>query len=295
MKHILSTALLAIAATVLTSEFRPVLAQAPTIDFPKPSPKSTLKDQVGLASVEIEYSRPSMKGRKIFGGLVPMGEVWRTGANDATKVTLGAEVTFGGQTVPAGTYALFTIPDEKEWTVILNKVSGQWGSYAYDAKNDQVRVKVAPMRTAEPVETMTIAIGEMKDDGANLTISWESTKVSVRIHNDVVKVIVPQIEAAMASDGKKPYFPAAMFYYEHNLDLKKALAWIDEAVKEQPDAVWIVYRRGLIQAKAGDKSAALASAQQALAMAEKALKDPKTANLGTEYKRLSEALIATLK
>lgn len=290
MKHFSSSALLAIAATVASSGFHPLHAQAPKIDFPKASPNATIKEHVGLAPLEIEYSRPSAKGRKIFGGLVPFGEVWRTGANDATKVTFGADVTFGGQPVPAGTYALFTIPDEKEWTVILNKVSGQWGSYAYDAKNDQLRVKAAPSRLSEPVETFQISVVDMRSESANLTLAWESTRVSVPIKSDVVKVVVPQIEAAMKAEGKKPYFPAAMFYFEHGLDLKQALAWIDEALKEQPDAVWIVYRKGLVQAKAGDKTGALASAKQALAMAEKA-----GGSLGVEYKRLSEMLIASLK
>ena len=289
MKHILFSTLLTIAATVVSSDIHPLHAQTP-IDFPKASPSASIKEQVGLASVQVDYSRPSAKGRKIFGGLVPFGEVWRTGANEATKVTFGADVTFGGQPVPAGSYALVTIPGEKEWIVILSKVAGQWGSYAYDVKNDLVRVKVAPSRLAEPVETFQISVGDFKDDGANLTLAWESTRVSVPIHNDVVKVILPQIADAMARDGKKPYFAAAMFFYEHNLELKQALAWMDEAVKEQPDAVWIVYRRGLVQAKLGDKAAALASAQQALAMAEKA-----GGSLGVEYKRLSESLIASLK
>jgi tetratricopeptide (TPR) repeat protein len=260
------------------------------VDFPKASPAASIKEQVGLASIAIDYSRPSAKGRKIFGGLVPFGEVWRTGANEATKITFGAEVTFGGQVVPAGTYALFTIPEEKEWTVILNKVLGQWGSYSYDAKNDLLRVKATPTKLAEPLESFLICVGDMKDDGANLTLAWESTRVSVKIHSDVVKVIVPQIEAAMAAEGKKPYFPSAMFYYEHGLDLKKALAWMDEALKEQPDAVWMVYRKGLIQAKAGDKTGALATAKQALALADKA-----GGSAGVEYKRLSETLIASLK
>ena len=290
MKHLLFSALMAIAMTAASTELRPVHAQTPAIDFPKASPKATIKEQVGVSSLEIEYSRPSAKGRKIFGGLVPFGDVWRTGANEATKITFGAEVTFGGQLIAAGTYALFTIPDEKEWTVILNKVSGQWGAYAYDAKNDQLRVKVAPTRLAEPLETLQISVGDMRDDNANLTIAWESTRVAVKLHSEVVKVLVPEIEAAMAADGKKPYFPAAMFYYEHGLDLKKALAWMNEALKEQPDAVWMVYRKGLIQAKAGDKAGALASAKQAIALAEKA-----GGALGAEYKHLSETLIAGLK
>lgn len=289
MKHFFSPALLAIAVT-LAPALAHAHAQAPAIPFPKASPKAMLKEQIGMASLEIEYSRPSVKGRKVFGDLVPYGEVWRAGANEATKLTFGAELTFGGELVAPGTYALFAIPGEKEWTVILNKVAGQWGAYAYDAKNDLLRVKVAPTRLAEPVETFQISVTDFKDDGANLVLAWDTTRVAVKLHSDVAKVIVPQIEVAMKADGKKPYFPSAMFYYEHGLDLKQALAWMDEALKETPDAVWIVYRKGLIQAKAGDKAGALASAKQAAAMAEKA-----GGSLGAEYKHLSEALIASLK
>jgi hypothetical protein len=287
MKHFFSLALLALGATLTPSLAH---AQEPAIPFPKASPKATLTEQIGMASLAIEYSRPSVKGRKVFGELVPYGEVWRTGANDATKLTFGADVTFGGTLVAAGTYALFTIPGEKEWTVILNKVAGQWGAYKYDEKNDLLRVKVAPARLAEPVETFQISVADFKDDGANLVLAWDTTRVAVKLHSDVAKVIVPQIEAAMKADGKKPYLAAAMFYYEHGLDLKTALGWLDEAIKETPDAVWVVYRKGLVQAKAGDKAGATASAKQALAMAEKA-----GGALGVEYKRLSEALLASLK
>jgi len=290
MKHLLPSAFLAVAVTFASSLFQPLEAQTPAVDFPKASPAASIKEQVGLASLAIDYSRPSARGRKIFGGLVPFGEVWRTGANEATKITFGAEVTFGGQLVPAGTYALFTIPGEKEWTVILNKVSGQWGAYTYDAKNDLLRIQASPTHLAEPIETFLISLADMKDDGASLTFAWESTRVSVKLHSDVVKVVVPQIEAAMKADGKKPYFASAMFYYEHGLDLKQALAWMDEALKEQPEAVWMVYRKGLIQAKAGDKAGALATAKKALALAEK-----DSGPGGAEYKRLSDTLIASLK
>jgi len=283
------TPLLSAPLLVLAAAF-PAPVQDPPIEFPQPSPAATVKQRFGLTDVEIAYSRPGVKGRKIFGGLVPYGEVWRTGANAATKVTFSTDVGVDGQLVPAGTYALVTIPGESEWTVILNKAVGGWGSYAYDEKNDQLRVKVKPVAMPELMETMTIEIGDLRDATAVLSIAWEKTRVKVKLETDLVEALVPKIKAAMAAEGKKPYFASAMFYYDHNLDLKQALAWIDEAVKEQPDAVWIVYRRGLIQSKIGDKKAALASAQEALALAKKA-----GGSLGTEYTRLSESLITSLK
>src|SRR5262245_44278173 len=146
MKHsILSAAFLALASPALLA----APSQEKGLEFPQPSPGATLKQRVGLTDFEIVYSRPSVKGRKIFGALVPFGEVWRTGANAATKITFSTDVKFEGQNVPAGSYALVTIPGEKEWTVILSKVTGDWGAYAYDEKNDQLRVKVAPETLAE--------------------------------------------------------------------------------------------------------------------------------------------------
>jgi len=266
---------------------------APKIEFPAASPAATVKQRVGLTDIEVNYSRPSMRGRKIFGGLVPYGSVWRTGANNATKITFSTAVKFGGAAVPAGTYALFTIPGESEWTVILNKVPGQWGAYAYDEKNDFVRVKAVPTKTPWPFETFAISFNDLASESAAiLYLTWENTRVPVKIETDVVGILVPQIEAVMASaEAKKPYVSAAMFYYENSLDLKKAAAWMDAAIAERPDAYFMIYRKGLILAKAGDKAGALAAATKSLEMA----RQDKTVALRDEYVRLNEALIASLK
>ena len=268
-------------------------APAPKLEFPAASPAATIKQRVGFTDIEINYSRPSMRGRKIFGGLLPYGEVWRTGANSATKITFSTSVKFGGADVPAGTYALFSIPGQNEWTVILNKVSGQWGAYAYDAKNDLVRIKAVPAALTRPFETFAISFNDLASEAAaTLCLSWENVRVPVKIEVDVVSTLVPQIEAAMASaEAKKPYFASAMFYYENSLDLKKAAAWMDAAIAERPDAYFIIYRKGLILAKMGDKAGALAAANQSIEMARK---DP-TVTLRDEYVRLNEALIARVK
>ena len=267
---------------------------APTIDFPAPSPAATVKQRVGFTDIEINYSRPSMRGRKIFGGLQPYGEIWRTGANSATKITFSTPVKFGGADVPAGSYALFSLPGESEWTVILNKVVGQWGAYAYDEKNDFVRVKAVPLPLPVAVETFAISFNDLANESAaTLYLNWENVRVPVKIEVDVVSTLVPQIESVMASDtSKKPYFRAAMFYYENNLDLKKALAWMDAAIAAQPDAFYYVYRKALVQEKMGEKEGAIATAKASIAGANK---DPKTpALLRDEYVRLNEALIARL-
>ena len=268
----------------------PLSAQDGGVEFPQASPSALVRDTVGLTTVEIEYARPGMKDRKIFGGLVAYGDVWRTGANAATKITFSSDVKFGGNAVPKGTYALFTIPGESEWTVILNKNFGQWGSYGYEAKDDVASVKVKPTMLTAPVETLTIGMAHMRDSSAQLALTWEKTRVAVPIETDLVAMLVPKIEAAMmAEDGKKPYLAAAMFYYEHDVDITKARDWVEAAHYEQPEAVWIVYRKGLIEKKAGDVVAATASAKKSLAMATEA-----GGSLGAEYKRLSETLLASM-
>jgi hypothetical protein len=271
-------------------------AQTPTVEFPAPSPTATLKQRVGLTDIEIVYSRPGVKGRKVFGGkdsLEPYGEVWRAGANSPTKITFSTPVKFGGKEVPAGSYGLYALLGEKEWTVIINKIGAQdWGAYSYKAENDVARVTAPKAALADLVETFMIDINDIKTESATLNLSWEKTRVSVPFHVDVVSVLTPQLEAVMASNApKKPYFEAAMFYYDNGGDLKKAAAWMDEAIKAQPDAFYMVYRKGLILAKAGDKAGALATAQ---ASREAALKSPVPA-LRDEYVRLNDALIARLK
>ena len=272
-------------------------APAPKLEFPATSPAATIKQRVGLTDIEINYSRPSMRGRKIFGALVPYGEVWRTGANSATKVTLSTAVKFNGTAVPAGTYALFTIPGQAEWTVIFNQVSGQWGSYAYDAKNDVARFTAKPIALNNPVETFGISISELANDSAaTLALSWENTRVPMKVEVDVVGALVPQIEAIMASaEPKKPYFASAMFYYENNLDLTKAVTWMDAGLAEQPNAFWMIYRKGLLLEKKGDKAGALAAAQKSLEAVRNAPADKTPESLKAEYVRLNEALLARVK
>jgi len=289
--RIIRTALSAIAGLALSAG---LFAQAPAakIAFPDASPAASFKQRVGLTDIEVEYSRPSMHGRKIFGGLEPYGAVWRSGANTATKVTFSTAVKFGGVDVPAGSYALFSIPGADEWTVILNKVVGQWGAYAYDAANDVARAKVKPTALPTPVETFGIGVADIGNDTATFYLVWENTRVPVKISVDVVGVLVPQIEAVMASNAeKKPYFPAAMFYYANNLDLTKAVAWMDAGIAEQPNAFWMIYRKGLILAKKGDKAGAIAAAQKSIELVNADAKNPPS--IKDEYLRLNNALIAS--
>ena len=285
---VLATGLFAqTAAPAAAPAAKPVAAK---LDIPQTSPTATLKQRVGLTDIEITYGRPGMKGRAIFGALEPWGETWRVGANSATKVTFSTPVKLNGTAVPAGTYGLFALLGQDEWTIILNNVPNQWGAYNYDAKNDVARVTAKPMHLSEAVETFTIDINDIRDQSATLNLAWENTRVPVKLEVDVVSTLVPQIETVLASDtSKKPYVPAAMFYLENGLDLKKALAWMDAAIAEQPDAFYYVYRKGLVQEKMGDKEGALASAKASIEGANKA-----NGAIKAEYLRLNEALIARL-
>jgi hypothetical protein len=264
--------------------------QAPKIEFPAPSPAATLKQRVGLTDIEVAYSRPGVKGRVIFGGLVPYGEVWRTGANSATRISFSTPVKLQGSNLDAGTYELFTIPGQDEWTVILQKAGKQWGAYQYNPKDDVLRVKAMPVKLAQAVETFTIDVNDIRDESATLNLIWADWRVPVKLEVDVTSKLVPQIEAAMAAPGKKPYLPAALFYLDHNLDLKKAAGWIDAALAENPDAFYLLYHKARILVRMGDKAGAVAAARQSIALAAKDTSPGKD-----EYIRLNEALIASLK
>ncbi|MFT7171769.1 MAG: hypothetical protein ACI80K_004923 [Paracoccaceae bacterium] len=264
--------------------------EAAPLEFPDASPAATLTQRVGVTDVEVSYNRPSMNGRKIFGGLQPFGEIWRAGANAATKVTFSGDVVFGGAEVPAGSYSLFAMPGQDEWTVILNTVADQSGAYGYKKSEDQVRVQVKPMTLSQPVETLAIGFMDFASGAATLYLEWETTRVPVRIDTKIAESMGPRIEAAMAADGEHPYFAAAMFYYDNDLDMDKAAAWIDEAVKANPQAFWISYRKGLILEKKGDNAGAIMAAKASLAQAQKA-----SGAVKIEYVRLNETLIARCK
>jgi len=259
----------------------------PKVDFPAPSPACTIKQHVGLTDIEVTYSRPGIKNRKIFGGMVPYGKVWRTGANSATKISFSTPVKLNGTDIPAGNYELFTIPGEDEWTIIINKAVNQWGAYQYDENQDLVRIKTTPMEIGESIETFTIEFNEIRDDSAVMNLVWDHVVVPIHIEMDVVSKLVPQIETVMASDAKqKPYYQAAIFYYDHDQDLQKASKWVDAAIAER-EAHYIVYLKAKILAKLGDKDGAIKAAKRSIELATKA-NDP-------GYVKLNNDLISSLQ
>ena len=236
--------------------------------FPQASSTSTITQGLGIKNITLSYQRPNIKGRKVFGGLVPYNEVWRTGANTIPAITFQEDVTIEGNIVPAGTYGLFTIPTPSEWTIILSKNAKQWGAYQYKQEDDFLRFKVKPQTIANKVETFTIAFDDVTTNSTNVSLTWENTRVGFSIKVDQSKEIISSIDQAMQGD-KKPYFPAAQYYFNNNLDINKAAQWIKLADEGNTEAAHIKYWKSRILAKAGDKAGAKKAAQEGIEMAKK--------------------------
>jgi hypothetical protein len=277
----------AVASGWLLAATTPAQPAVPKVDFPAPSPACTIKQRVGLTDIEVVYSRPGIKDRDIFGALVPYGQVWRTGANAATKLTFSTPVKLNGTAIAAGTYALFTIPGESDWTIIINKGAAQWGAFQYDEKADVARFQATPVQLAEQIETFMIDFNQIRDESAVMNLVWDHTVVPINIEIPLTDKLVPQIEAVMASDSsQKPYYPAALFFYDHGQDLHKASQWVDAAITNR-EAYYIVHLKAKILAKLGDKDGAIAAAKRSSELAIKA-KD-------NGYVKLNDDLISSLK
>ena len=253
------------------------------LKMPQSSSSQTLIQEFGLGKVTVKYSRPNIKGRSLEKDLTPFGEVWRTGANDATVITFTDAVTLEGNTVLPGEYALFTIPGKDEWTIILNKETKQWGSYQYKQAEDVLRFKVKPIKLTERLETFSINFSDVMPSSANLDLSWENTRITIKMITDVDAKVMASIDAAMKSE-KPPFYPAAIYYFENGKDLKKALEWINIAEAGDQKAPWYKYQKARIQLKIGDKTGAAQTARAGIEAA-------KVVN-NAEYIRLNEKILA---
>lgn len=262
MKHILA---LMVAGGCLMTE---VQAQ---IDMPQPSPLCTVVQNVGLMDVTLVYSRPSARGRKIFGDVVPYDKLWRTGANMATRIHFSDSVRVNGVGLK-GEYAIFTIPSMNEWTIILNKNARQSGTSAYKESEDVVRIKVRP-DVIPFTETFTIGFNYITNNSAFVEISWETTKVSFKFESDVDSKVMRNISNALKV-APSTYFQAARYYYETNRDLEQALEWINLAIQnDEQELFWVVRQKALIQAALGDYNGAINTARRSLELAQKAGND----------------------
>jgi len=259
---------------------------AQTLKTPAPSPLQTLKQAFALSDIIIEYSRPGMKGRTIFGDLVPFGKVWRTGANATTKITFGEDVKVEGNPVKAGTYGLYTVPGKDSWDIMLYKDLTLGGSVAdYKAENEVLRFKVKPQTIANKVETFTIGIADITPSSCSIELVWDMTRVPIRVTSEIDSVIMKNIDVALAADTR-PYFQAANYYYENNKDMNKALEYVNKAIEVMP-RYFVYHLKSKIQMKLHDYKGAIATAEKSLELAKQDKSD--------DYIRLNEKLIAEAK
>lgn len=237
-----------------------IQAQAPAV--PAASPSASLYQVVGISEVTVKYARPSVKGRTIFGGLVPYGEVWRTGANTNTTLTISHEATIGGVKVPAGTYGLFTIPGTSEWTVILSKDNANWGSGNYKKENDAARFTVKPEKVSN-VELLTFNFESVDSDRARLTISWADVKTGFDIVFDSHKNVLDKLKADVSWS---PSFRGADYLMKSGKDLDLAMKYIDISIAIDENYNNLKVKAQLLE-KGGKKSDAIATMEKALAKA----------------------------
>lgn len=244
-----------------------VSAAEEKIEFPAASQHALVQQRVGLTDISVDYSRPNKNGRVIFGDLVPNDELWRTGANAPTKIRFSEAVKLDGKEIPAGEYALFTIPNANEWTVIISKDAAVANTAAYNQDNDAARLTVKPVALSETIETFTIGLADVKGAAATLQLDWDKTRLAIKLTTDDFEKLSKQLEAAAKSgtalDDRTAY-QAAVFYLDNDKDLDQALKWINQAVAKSPDAYNMHMRRAQIELKMGNKKEATVSAQKAL-------------------------------
>lgn len=250
-----------------------ISAQA-QIKTPAPSPSATIMQTVGLTDVTVEYSRPSAKGRTIFGAdaLVPNGKIWRTGANSVTQVTFSDDVMIEGKELKAGKYGVLTMPGAKSWAVhFYTFAKSSWSSYK--EANPALAVTVTPKNSSEMAESFTISIDDLKSDAATMNIKWAKTVVPVQIATMADKEVMANIDRVMAGPSTADYYNAASYYFTANKDLDKAAEWMTKATAGDDKKFWQMKRLSELHEKMGNKKEALKAAKISLELAKKAGND----------------------
>jgi len=249
-------------------------AIAQDLELPRVSQKATVSQRVGLTDVSITYSRPGVKGRAIWGGLVPYNEVWRTGANEATTISVSDDVKINGQPLPAGNYSLHTIPGKDSWTIIFNKVDKQWGSFKYDKSQDALRVDVKPQEGPN-VEWMTISFPDVSGNSATVELAWEKVRVPFHIETNTVAKAMANIRKTLSGDVKdwNVFYDAADYAMNANLENKaEAMKWIDQSISLK-ETFWNLRLKADILAAQGKTADAIANAEKAMKLADRDAKD----------------------
>lgn len=262
------------------------------IKMPQPSTTQKISQDFGLGKIELTYSRPNIKGRAMLkenSELVPLNQMWRTGANGATRLYFTDKVTMGGSTLDTGAYVLYTIPGKEYWEIVINKGLSNWGTDGYKASEDVVRFKVkAAKMGGAPMETFTFQFANVQAESIELHLMWGNIAVSIPISTNVKDRIRAQVEKALAAETVNPnsYFAAANFYFEWDKDYNKALVNAQKATEANPKAFWIFLLTARIQKELGDKTSAKASAEKCIAIA--------TAADNKDYVRMANELIGKL-
>lgn len=236
-------------------------------DLPQPSPSTHLEQRVGLTDITLDYSRPSVNGRVIFGDLVPFGSHWRAGANQNTKVTFSKPVTIAGTNVAAGTYSLSMIPNKGTWTVILNTKTDMWGVDGYSQEQDVLRVEVTPQAIA-PVETMRLSLENITVSNAEIVLDWSDVRIALPVELNTMELATANIDAAIAAEPEnwRVYRNAANFYNQNNIELATALTYMEKSIALNPDSWYSYYLYAQVLAKNDRKKEAKKAASKALEM-----------------------------
>lgn len=240
------------------------------IKTPAPSPKATLTQTVGLTEVIINYSRPSAKGRSVFGDLVPFGKLWRTGANENSTISFSEDVTISGKVLAKGKYAIFTIPKADNWEIIFYAVTDNWGTpEVWDETKVALKANAAVEMTDRNVESFTIGINNLDLNFAILELSWEKTYVALKFEVSTQKSTLANIEKVLAGPTAGDYFSSAQYLFQSNVDVAKALVYVNKALDMKQEKPFRYLRlKSLIQAKSGDKKEAIETAKLSLSAAE---------------------------
>ena len=265
--------------------FLVLAAVSQPLKTPQLSTTQTIKQNFGLSSIELTYSRPGMKGRKIFGSLVPFENVWRTGANTANNLTFADTVFINGTKIKPGSYGLVSIPHEKSWTLIVTKQLNVTSPEAYKKDQDVVRVEAKTKALAESMETFTMQFANVKNSSCELQIMWDKTAVSLPITANTEEAMKAQIAQLLSKDNR-PYYNSALYYINNDLDLNQALAWFDKAVELEPNLLRNHYQRANLLVKMGKKEEAKTAAKKGIEMAR--------AQKNDNFLKLNETLLADL-
>tara|TARA_Y100001958_G_C21244575_1_gene573832 strand:+ start:1268 stop:2122 length:855 start_codon:yes stop_codon:yes gene_type:complete len=242
------------------------------INTPRVSPASEVEQMVGLTEIEIEYSRPSMRGREVFGNLVPFGKVWRTGADNSTKISFDTDVIISGKTIQSGTYSIFSIPNKESWEIIFYSDVELWGVPRDWSENKIVfssMFDVKKLKKSNTVETFTISFNDLTNNDVNMSISWENTSVDIKIEVPTRSVVESDINKVLSDNPKSSdYYAAAVFYRQENINLDKALEWMNKAIEmNESPRFWQYRQQSLIMAANDNFADAVDAAKKSLNLA----------------------------